>query len=160
MTGKGYLDYKAENYDPIIAHEICCHVSLSDCSLYDLRAANPHWPQVPEIYFWRLVNQEFDKNFDDAKKRQAQLIFENILSIADDSQNDLLQGEFYRNGRPKIDHENIQRSKLKIETRWKYLAKLLPKVYGDKLELTSGDGKEVRLAELRNKIQTDMYNRG
>ncbi len=62
------------------------------------------------------------------------------LEIADDGSNDWMkrQGE---DGEVHViyDHEHIQRSRLRVDTRKWLLSKVLPKVYGDKPQHT-GDG--------------------
>jgi hypothetical protein len=62
-----------------------------------------------------------------------------LLHIADDSRNDWID---QRRGDETIrvaDHEHIKRSQLRVETRKWLLAKMLPKVFGDKLDVTSGN---------------------
>lgn len=58
------------------------------------------------------------------------------LAIADNS------GDDYRMGEASliVDHDHIQRSKLRIDTRLKLLAKWNPKKYGDKLQHADADG--------------------
>ena len=46
----------------------------------------------------------------------------------------------------RLNGEHIQRSRLRIETRMRLLGKWLPKVYGDKMALTDGDGKPLQAA--------------
>jgi hypothetical protein len=70
-------------------------------------------------------------------------IAEECLDIADNSNNDWMNREV-RNARGQIeiqrvvDTEHIQRSKLRIETRLKLLAKWKPEKYGDKT-IIAGD---------------------
>jgi len=40
-----------------------------------------------------------------------------------------------------VDHEHIQRARLRVDTRKWILSKMLPKVYGDKFQV-GGDGGE------------------
>ena len=68
-----------------------------------------------------------------AREAQADALFDEILEIADDSRNDTVHGE---NG-DTPNHEWIARSKLRIDTRKWMAAKLRPKVYGDKIDVTS-----------------------
>lgn len=69
-------------------------------------------------------------------------IAEEALDIADDGSNDFIEktrndGSTYE----AFDAEHVQRSKLRVETRLKLLAKWDPKRFGDKLDLTSGGEK-------------------
>jgi hypothetical protein len=59
-----------------------------------------------------------------------------LLEIADDGRNDWMA----RNGTDAVGYElnseHIQRSKLRITTRMWHISKILPKVYGDKSDVT------------------------
>jgi hypothetical protein len=70
-----------------------------------------------------------------ARAREAgeDVIAADCLNIADDNGKDIRYTEMGI----QTDHDVIQRSKLRIETRLKLLAKWNPKKYGDKLDLTS-----------------------
>lgn len=76
-----------------------------------------------------------------ARAREAgwESVGEEILDIADDGSNDWMDREA-RDGRIERvkDHEAIERSRLRLDTRKWILAKMLPKVYGDRLEITGG----------------------
>lgn len=69
-------------------------------------------------------------------------IAEETLKIADDGTNDWMekQDKDGRNIGWQLNGEHVQRSKLRIETRLKLLAKWNPKKYGDKMEV-SGPGE-------------------
>jgi hypothetical protein len=54
---------------------------------------------------------------------------EEIISISDDGRNDTYTDS---DGRTVVDHDHIQRAKLRVETRKWLMAKLLPREYGDK----------------------------
>jgi len=72
-----------------------------------------------------------------AREVRADVIFEEMLDIADDGTNDWMErknadgslGDTILNG------EHVQRSKLRIDARKWMLSKMNPKKYGDKLEL-------------------------
>ena len=64
-------------------------------------------------------------------------MFEDMFDIADDSTDDFIQTE----GGRKLNSENIQRSKLRVDTRRWALSKMQPKKYGDKLDITSNGEK-------------------
>lgn len=59
---------------------------------------------------------------------------EEILEIADDGLNDFKQVD----GRQVVDQENINRSRLRVDTRKWLMSKLAPKKYGDRTVL-AGD---------------------
>lgn len=57
-----------------------------------------------------------------------------ILEIADDGTNDTTKDA---DGNEKLDTEWVQRSKLRVDARKFLLSKLIPRTFGDKLDLTS-----------------------
>lgn len=71
-----------------------------------------------------------------ACKERADAIFEDIIEIADNSGNDVKT----INGVDFVNHEAIQRDKLRVDARKWAVSKMDPKKYGDKLDLGSSDG--------------------
>ena len=70
-----------------------------------------------------------------AREVRADTLFEELLTIADYGVNDMIIDE---EGNSRTDHDVIARSRLKVDTRKWVISKMVPKKYGDKLEL-SGD---------------------
>src|ERR1700687_4871212 len=66
-----------------------------------------------------------------ARELQAHTIADEILEIADDARGDYV----VRNGKTALDHEHVQRARLWIDSRQGLLSKMLPKVYGDQLNV-------------------------
>ena len=68
---------------------------------------------------------------------------EDILVISDDSTNDWMDREYGKGNVVRVtDPEALQRSKLRVDTRKFLMAKMKPKRYGDKLDITS-DNKQL-----------------
>jgi len=89
----------------------------------------------PRIYAWMDEDKEFAKRFACARERGHDVIADECLSIADSASNDWMEANDPDNPGYRLNGEHVQRSKLRIETRLKLLAKWNPKKYGDKLEL-------------------------
>ncbi|MCP4999098.1 MAG: terminase small subunit protein [Hyphomicrobiales bacterium] len=72
-----------------------------------------------------------------ARESQADTIFDECLDIADEAMNDVTVKE---DGTEIVNHENIQRARLRIDTRKWMAGKMRPKKYGDKqqMELSGG----------------------
>ncbi len=72
-----------------------------------------------------------------AREMQADVIFDECLEIADCGDGDMIKKE---DGTVAINHENIQRSRLRVDTRKWMAGKMRPKKYGDKqqMELSGG----------------------
>src|SRR5258708_5808187 len=58
----------------------------------------------------------------------ADKLFREIIEIADDASGDYVTTS---DGKPIVDHENIQRSRLRVDARKWAAARLAPKKYGD-----------------------------
>lgn len=92
------------------------------------------------VYGWVIDNHEgFGESYARAKHLMALRWADELDEIAGDRRDDFKQNE---EGKWVPDYEVIARSKLRIDTRKWVLAKMLPKVYGDKVvaELTGKDG--------------------
>lgn len=95
--------------------------------------------------FWDKENndlKEFSDKYARARQVQAELLGDGIFDIADDVTGDIVVAE---NGKETVNYENIARSRLKVDTRKWYLSKVLPKVYGDKLQLDAAISGGVKL---------------
>lgn len=89
------------------------------------------------VYDWITEDFEgFGKRYARAKQIQADLAIEEAYEIADDTAKDTLLDEF---GNKREDKEWTNRSRLRVDLRKWHASKLAPKVYGDRLDVTSGD---------------------
>ncbi len=66
-----------------------------------------------------------------AREERADRYFEEIIEIAKDSSGDYTVD---RNGEWVVDHENIQRSRLRVDALKWVASKLAPRKYGDRVE--------------------------
>lgn len=67
---------------------------------------------------------------------------EEILDISDDGSNDWMEVNYGEHTAWKTNGEALQRSRLRVDTRKWLMAKMKPKVYGDKLDMTT-NGKDL-----------------
>lgn len=118
-------------YSEDLAREICTVVSTSTKGIPALCKIYEHWPNQDTIYQWRWLYPEFADRYMQAKMLQGYLLAEEIISIADDDSHDYYIGE---DGIAKVDQEAIHRARLRIEARKWLAAKLLPKLYGDRVQ--------------------------
>ncbi len=80
---------------------------------------------------------EFRDQYAHARDMQADALFDEALEIADDVSGDWSTD---KDGKKVLDHENIQRSRLRVDTRKWAAGKMAPKRYGDKLDLGGSIG--------------------
>lgn len=89
---------------------------------------------APAITTWAREDDEFATRYARAMELRCERMAEEILEISDDGSNDWME----REGEAVADHEHIQRSKLRVDSRKWLLAKMMPKKYGDRLTM-AGD---------------------
>ncbi len=121
-----------------LAQEICERLAEGEPLRQICR--DDHMPAWRTVYEWKDADEDFAARIARARIVGADAIAEEVLEIADDDSRDWI---VVRNeeGQPvdiRIDGEHVQRSKLRIETRLKLLAKWFPKKYGDR-QVIAGD---------------------
>ena len=128
MAGGRPTDYKDE-----IADEICARLIEGE-SLNKI-CKDDHMPQRQTIYNWKRQNEEFFDKYERARRDQIDTFIDQIIDIADDNTNDTI--EFDKNGKKiKIPNkEHMMRSGLRIDTRKWIASKIMPKRFGDKVEV-------------------------
>lgn len=100
------------------------------------------FPSKSTVFAWLADNERFRTKYTHAREAQADALFDEMLDIADDGRNDWMERKnadgdsvgWQENG------EALRRSDLRIKTRQWMASKLLPKKYGEKLDLNV-DGK-------------------
>lgn len=97
-------------------------------------------PSRVTFYRWVDSKPELLNKYVRAKEAMADSMFEELLDIADATGNDMIE---LSDGREVVNHEVVQRDRLRVDTRKWVLSKLNPKKYGDssKVDLTSGGEK-------------------
>ena len=80
---------------------------------------------------WLSTNAEYRDKYAKAKQQQAEHLANEIINISDNTSSDYVDGEYGKVGNSTA----VQRSKLMIDSRKWLLSKLLPKKYGDKIEV-------------------------
>ncbi len=139
--------YSKELADLICQRVATCTLGLQRmCDLYE------DLPSKFTINLWRYKYPEFSTQYVQAKLKQADLMAEEILEIADDGTNDWMQtwGDDGDVGW-KVNGEHVQRSRLRIDTRKWLASKLLPKQYGQHAEEKEPEDKSV-IAMLIDKL--------
>lgn len=102
-------------------------------------------PHASTILNWCEDCPEFGQQYARVRARSYQLLAEEILEISDESSADSYVDD---NGNERTNSEVVARSKLRVDSRKWMLSKMLPKVYGDKLEL-AGDKDNPLLVVVR-----------
>ena len=87
------------------------------------------------ILMWVAQDQEFQAMYRQAREHQAEAFADELLSIADDSANDMMtvrgaMGKEYE----IVNKEVVLRSRLRIDARLRLMASFAPKRYGTKVD--------------------------
>jgi hypothetical protein len=137
---------RPSTYTPEIAEEICERLAKGEPLAVICR--DEHMPAARTVHDWKASPnlRDFAALIARAREDGFDVIAAECLDIAEDGTNDYKPKE-----RPDgstyeaFDSEHVQRSKLRIETRLKLLAKWDPKRYGDKVALTGGNEDDAPL---------------
>jgi len=122
-------------YTKELADKICAELA-SGKSLRTICYAEG-MPNAETVHRWVLEDREgFSKQYARAREIQAEVMFDEILEISDES--DRVVDE----GNEKKSSAYAQNQRLKVDSRKWYLSKVLPKKFGEKTDITS-DGKAI-----------------
>ena len=98
-------------------------------------------PSQTTLYKRLLNDEEFAKKYTRAKEFLADHEFDEIREIADNASNDWMERNDPDNPGYVLNHDHVQRSKLRVDVRKWRASKLAPKKYGDRTALeVAGDG--------------------
>jgi len=133
-------------YTDKVSKEICRRIANGE-SLNRI-CFSDHLPTKTTVFNW-LDDERYEKFLDKythARVLQSDTFMDQCVDIADDTANDTItsvgkDGEEYE----KVNHEHINRSRLKIDTRIKVAEKMAPRKYSpqQRMEHTGADGKEL-----------------
>jgi hypothetical protein len=140
-SGKGAKEARAggrpERYTVEIAAEICDR--LANGETLTRICEDPHIPSRQTVTRWLADESkpEFLSRYAVARGLQTDYYADHIVDIADDASRDWTErtngeGEAIA---PALNHEHIQRSKVRIETRQWIMERLNPKKYGQRTKL-------------------------
>lgn len=125
---------KQVRYNKKVANKI--YALLREGVSVDKLCARKDMPSKSNFYMWRNKYKEFRDKAHQAKIDGCFAIVDEALDIADDASKDWTD-VVTKDGEVKrvIDREVVARSKLRIDTRIWLAAKMLPKVFGEKIEV-------------------------
>jgi hypothetical protein len=114
-------------------------------------------PSSCTFYEWLDSMEDKQKQYARATNIRADVIFDDILTIADQNENDTYIND---DGIEITNNDVIQRSRLKIDARKWVLSKLNPKKFGDKTDITSRGEKIQNVSILNIDPLSDATNDG
>lgn len=140
---------RPSDYTQELADQICAR--LADGESLRSVCRDESMPSKQTVFSWMRLHPVFLDQYARAKEESADALADEILDIADNATNDWMKrnhGEddpgWVANG------ENIQRSRVRIDTRKWIASKLKPKKYGEKVDMTHAgpDGGPIKHEEI------------
>ncbi|MDX0320355.1 terminase small subunit protein [Sinorhizobium meliloti] len=122
-------------------------------------------PSESLVRKWVMKDEDFGAQYARAREAGMEALADEILQIADSQEGDVLKTE---DGREVVNHDAIQRARLRVDTRKWLMSKIAPKKYGDRLDLNhsgsigalSDDALDARLLKLLGKAGAGAFAGG
>ena len=135
MTGKTI-------YTPELGEDIC--TALAEGHSLRKICKQDDMPCLSTVINWIRLGHEGDEKYTAflaqylrARELQAELIQDEILDIADDGSNDTVKD---KDGNERVNKEWVQRSKLRVDARFRMLERMRPKTQKHIVEHQGKDG--------------------
>lgn len=124
-TQEGKTIGRPTDYSPAVADMICAR--LADGELLTDICRHKGMPSRQAVHRWRMKYTAFNDQYLRAREIGMESMSDDLLIISDDDTGDLLP-----DGTPN--GTNVQRARLMTDSRKFLMAKLAPRIYGDKVE--------------------------
>jgi len=133
MTDQTKTAGRPSLYSEGLADAIC--ERLADGESLRTICSGQDMPDKATVFRWLAKHDEFATRYARARESQADAIFDEMLDIADDGDNDWMErkGPDGQSLGWRENGEALRRSALRVSTRQWMAAKLQPKKYGDKV---------------------------
>lgn len=141
------------SYTDAIGETICNRIAEGE--LLTAICREEGMPAIRTVTGWLMASREggsvpesFQANYNRAREQSVYIREDEITEISDDGRNDWMDRVINADGDTVrvVDHEHIQRSKLRVDSRRWLLAKVAPHKYGDRIAVQGLDehGKPAR----------------
>ena len=145
----------ARQYDREAITELVCSELALGKSLRSILDADDKLPSASTFLDWIGADSFLAEQYAHARQMAYELLADEIVAIADENYTTDEHGV-----RERLSSEAIQRNRLRVDTRKWMLSKMLPKVYGDRIqtEHTGKDGGPIQLqaVDLRNLSDSEL----
>lgn len=126
---------RPSKYSQELADTICLRLACGESMRSVCRDSD--MPSMQTMWTWLREKPDFLEQYERAKQESADAMSEDALALADESAEVIV-------GDDRSDSARVQAKKLQVDTRKWLMAKMKPKKYGDKVDVTSG-GKPLPL---------------
>ena len=139
-------------YTKEMGERICMLVATHDLSYKKLCEKYPDLPNESTMYQWKYYQKQFSENYLNARRQQCDLLVEEIDSLIDNT----IERYADDKGNLKIDPPSASIAIAKANNRKWFASKLIPKVYGDKLELERKESENEYLKEQIAELRAEL----
>lgn len=115
---------RPSTYNEDIADRICEQMAAG-WSLVKI-CQQEGFPSTTAVFNWQMKNPEFREKYDEAQRKRTEFLSEQLWDIADETTGD------------------VQRDKLRVDTRKWVLARMNPKRWGDRVETNHTGSVEIQ----------------
>jgi hypothetical protein len=124
-------------WSDMVKKEFCRRLALGRSAVSVCEDAD--MPSYNTLYDALSKDENFQGEYARAKELRAEAYLEELSEIADDGRNDWMT---IKRGNEYVEVPNrevLERSKLRVQTRQWIMSKMLPRKYGDKLDVNHGN---------------------
>jgi len=134
---------RPSEFNQEVADRIC--ERLADGESLRSICSGDDMPNKATVFRWLGQFSVFSDQYTRAREVQADALFDDVLSIADNSKNDWMESNGKDDAGWMLNGDNIRRAQLRIDARKWMAGKLRPKKYGEfkAVELTGANGGPV-----------------
>ena len=126
-------------YSKKIADKICDRLVQGESLNKICKSTN--MPNIRTVFKWLNENEDFKKDYTEARKLQAHTFADMLNDIAQDASGDIITLD----GKQVLNSLNLGRAKLQIDALKWQASKLLPKVYSDRTTLAGDDSAPIKV---------------
>lgn len=112
-----------------LAADICARLANGE-TLSAMCREEERFPDRSTVARWIVENVKFRDEVAHAREAGSHILIDETREIADDGVNDYMERHHGESTSWVVNGECVQRSKLRIEQRWREAEAILPKVYG------------------------------
>ena len=159
MSDKEAKTGRPTKFSQALADAICERITDGD-SLHTI-CDEEGFPARSTVFKWLSENKGIADQYARAREAQADTLFDEILTIADDGRNDWVE-KTNKDGEvigEVFNKEAVQRSSLRVEARKWMAGNLRPKKYSEKLDLNVSGSLQTTPEEQLNARITELLGK-
>jgi hypothetical protein len=117
-------------FTPELATRICNLIATGSTLRSAAKTCGVGWRTIAR---WNIERPEFRAAYEEARATRTLVWAEQCLDIVDNATGDYVKNP--KTGKQQFNHENVHRAKLRVEERHWQMARLDPRLWGDKQQV-------------------------